>query len=94
LLFAQAARRSDFPGDPDEIGAAGEFQQALKITPNLASSHYGLGLAYYQMTNYPSSIREFQRALAIDPALTDAQTKLQLAYKKVSPPQISKVEVN
>ncbi|MBS2009340.1 MAG: tetratricopeptide repeat protein [Cyanobacteria bacterium SZAS TMP-1] len=44
-----------------------QYQQALKLNPELGCAHGNLGLAYNQMHNYDSALTEFHKALAVNP---------------------------
>jgi len=66
----------------------------LAVAPDLASSHYGLGMALYNLKEYPNSIREFKRALALNPNLVDAQNRIEMAYRKSGLATIGSARMN
>jgi Tfp pilus assembly protein PilF len=46
--------------------SVGKFEFALKLDPNLAAAHFGLGLVYWGQHNQPRASAEFEKALQLD----------------------------
>ncbi len=60
-------------GDLDR--AIPEFQSVLKVNPNSADAHNGLGWAYVQNHgDMDEAIEDFQAAIRLDPKLANAYT--------------------
>jgi tetratricopeptide (TPR) repeat protein len=55
---------SHVPGRFSE--AIEQFEQALKINPDLAKVHYNLGVVPMQSGRLPAAIEQFEQALKID----------------------------
>lgn len=49
-----------------------EFQEALKLSPQDATLHYNLGLAFKSKDKLPEALAEFRKAEEIDPSQPDA----------------------
>jgi superkiller protein 3 len=62
--------------------AVREYQEALRINPNLAEAHNNLGLAYSDQGKLDEAVRECQEALKINPNLAAAHLNLGLAYSR------------
>ncbi len=60
----------------DGAGAADALQQALKVDPNSAVSHYHLGQAFDLQHNEKQAETEWRSAVGLRPDLTDAQRSL------------------
>jgi tetratricopeptide (TPR) repeat protein len=61
--------------------AAREFQAALKIRPDYAEAHCGLGAVFFKQGRREEAIREFQAAIQINPNYGEAHYNLGEAYK-------------
>uniref|UniRef100_A0A7C3V4K5 Tetratricopeptide repeat protein n=1 Tax=Desulfobacca acetoxidans TaxID=60893 RepID=A0A7C3V4K5_9BACT len=68
-------------GDYD--GAAQAYRQAVKVKPNLAPAHYGLGLSLARQERYQEAAAAFQEALQHKPSYTQARKDLGVAYLKL-----------
>ena len=66
----------------DYHNAAEEFRTAINCAPNMASAHYGLGLALMNMKQYSDCIPHFKRALFLNPSMVDAHSKIEIAQRK------------
>ena len=65
-------------GDP-ERGLA-PLKQAIKLRPNSAEAQYQLGLAQFQLGQYPRTLVSLSRALKLDPRHFAAQLQLANTY--------------
>jgi Flp pilus assembly protein TadD len=65
-------------GDPEQ--AIPPLDQAIKLRPNLAEAQYQLGLAQFQLGQYPRTIVSLSRALRLDPENFPAQLQLANTY--------------
>jgi tetratricopeptide (TPR) repeat protein len=83
--LAQTARKGlpNLPNAADTLGwayyqqgaykaAIEELQEATKGSPDSATYHYHLGMAYQRANNLPMAKKEFARALQINPQLSQA----------------------
>ena len=61
-------------GDPQ--GAITAFQNAVRLVPMAARSHYNLGLAYQSAEKYPESKAALEKAIALDPGHEQARARL------------------
>ena len=41
-----------------------EFQRAIDLDPTLAEAHYSLGIAHWQLGDFPGAIKELKAAIA------------------------------
>ena len=74
---AQRAERAQ-----DYASASHEYQEILKLQPNLALIRQSLAITYHLQNRYPEAISEFQRALRLDSTLWGAWLFLGMDYYK------------
>ncbi|HMY03878.1 MAG TPA: tetratricopeptide repeat protein, partial [Candidatus Obscuribacter sp.] len=55
---------------------------AIFLAPQMASAHYGMGLAMYQMKDFAGASAAFKQAIMLNPNLIDARNKLEICLKK------------
>jgi len=58
-------------GDWD--GAIKEYGEALRINPEYAAAHYGLGVALERKGNREDALKEYRNAFTLDPSDPDAR---------------------
>ena len=87
-LFAQAAvadsleiqklfmRASEAEKSGDLDGAAMQYQEILRLRPEMADIHNKLGFIYFLQDKYPEAIKAFQNALHLKPELFPANLGL------------------
>jgi tetratricopeptide (TPR) repeat protein len=63
--------------------SAQAYRQALKIKPDLALAHYGLGLALARLQKYQEAVTSFQAAVQYEPKWATARKDLGVAYLKL-----------
>jgi Flp pilus assembly protein TadD len=63
--------------------AAQDYRRALKIKPDLAEAHYGLGLALARLDRYQEAVSSFKEALHYKPGWTRALKDLGVTYLKL-----------
>jgi Flp pilus assembly protein TadD len=63
--------------------AAQAYRQALKVNPDLAEAHYGLGLALARLDRYQEAVTSFQAALHHKPGWSRALKDLGVTYLKL-----------
>jgi Flp pilus assembly protein TadD len=56
--------------------AVREFQEVIRLRPQMASAHYNLGLAFRKQNRENDAVIEFRRALAVDPQFRPAREAL------------------
>ena len=59
--------------------AAQTFEQAVKLDPQHADAHFGLGHAYFELQQWKNAIRGFERAYELNPKDDQARDMLVLA---------------
>ena len=59
--------------------AAQTFEQAIKLDPQHADAHFGLGHAYFELQQWKNAIRGFERAYELNPKDNQAREMLALA---------------
>lgn len=63
--------------------SAQAYRQALKVQPELALAHYGLGLALARLQKYQEAVTSFQAAIRYEPEWARAHKDLGVAYLKL-----------
>ena len=53
--------------DKDYTEARVHYQQSIKLQPNFASAHNGLGATYYCLSNFSEAEKEVKKAIQLDP---------------------------
>ena len=60
----------------DRRGAVEEFQEALRLSPDLSAAHYALGVLHDEAGAYQQAIGSFSAALVSEPGNVDARLGL------------------
>jgi tetratricopeptide (TPR) repeat protein len=76
------ASKAESVGDYARAGQ--EYQQALKMRPELGILHQRLGLTYHLRNRFAEAIPEFQRAIQLDPNLWGSSLFLGIDYYKTN----------
>ena len=79
LEAAQRAERAH-----DYASASREYEEVLKLQPNLALIRQSLAITYHLQNRFPEAISEFNRALKIDATLWGAFLFLGMDYYKTN----------
>src|SRR5205085_7430857 len=79
LEAAQRAERAH-----DYASASRDYEEVLKLQPNLALIRQSLAITYHLQNRYPEAISEFNRALKIDATLWGAFLFLGMDYYKTN----------
>jgi tetratricopeptide (TPR) repeat protein len=66
--------------------AAREFQEAVRLMPEVVEARLNLGIALYREGQWNESLNEFEQAAARSPTNTLALHYLQILRKKLAPP--------
>jgi Flp pilus assembly protein TadD len=67
----------------DQIEAAQvEFQRAIDLDPSLAEAHYSLGIASWQLGDFPAAIKQMKAAITIRPSYAEAHYMLGITLKQ------------
>ncbi len=62
--------------------AVPEFQEAIRLQPDLADAHYTLGILYWQRGEFDKATEEMHQALATKPDYAEAHYTLGTVYKQ------------
>ena len=57
--------------------AAGAFQRAVTLEPNLEFPHRRLGVVYRQLERFADAKRELETALRLDPTIQETRQELE-----------------
>ncbi|KAF9313982.1 hypothetical protein BG003_004648 [Podila horticola] len=63
--------------------AMSSFQKSLNVRPT-AAAHYNMGVGYFQLGDYQSSIKSFQESLKLSPHHADVHTNIATAHIKLN----------
>jgi Tfp pilus assembly protein PilF len=66
--------------DRDAIKA---FKASIKLNPNVAEAHYGLGFANFRMGRFRDAVDAFKKATQLSPQMAKAHYGLSLAYQEL-----------
>jgi Flp pilus assembly protein TadD len=69
-------------GSRHDADAADHFRAALRLMPNSAEAHTGLGLAFASQSKIDEAIDQFQLALTLDPESAEARRHLATALRQ------------
>jgi protein O-GlcNAc transferase len=83
LQQADAAFRAGYAAaaSGDLANARSNFEQAVKLAPNVEEGHSALGAVLYQLNAYPQAIDELNKALSIKPEDRAALENLAMSYE-------------
>jgi tetratricopeptide (TPR) repeat protein len=59
------------------------FKESIKLNPNFAETHYGLGIANYRLGRFRDAADAFKKATTLDPQMAKAHYGLSLAYQEL-----------
>ena len=63
--------------------AAASFLEAIRLNPDLADAHYGLGHAYFDLKRWTESIKALERAVELNPKDMEAYAMMGHAYSNL-----------
>ena len=63
--------------------AAASFLEAIRLNPNFADAHYGLGHAYFDLKRWQESIKALERAVELNPKDMEAYAMMGHAYSNL-----------
>lgn len=66
--------------------AVESYQRALRIDPSYFEAYYNLGLAAYELRNWPLALGSFEAAAALQPTSADARYNFALALERADYP--------
>ena len=61
---------------PDKGTARAYWRKALELNPNVADTHYNMGVAYADADDYSSAVAEFRRTIELEPRKADPRNML------------------
>ncbi|HJP93472.1 MAG TPA: tetratricopeptide repeat protein [Pyrinomonadaceae bacterium] len=59
------------------------FKESIKLNPNAAETHYGLGYCNFRLGRFRDAADAFKKATALDPQMAKAHYGLSLAYQEL-----------
>jgi hypothetical protein len=59
------------------------FKESVKLNPNVAEAHYGLGFSNFRLGRFRDAADAFKKAITIDPQMAKAHYGLSLAYQEL-----------
>lgn len=59
------------------------FKDSIKLNPNVAEAHYGLGFANFRMGRFRDAVDAFKKATQLAPQMAKAHYGLSLAYQEL-----------
>ncbi|HEX6718910.1 MAG TPA: tetratricopeptide repeat protein [Pyrinomonadaceae bacterium] len=59
------------------------FKESIKLNPNFAEAHYGLGIANFRLARFREAVDAFKKATTLDPNMAKAHYGLSLAYQEL-----------
>jgi tetratricopeptide (TPR) repeat protein len=62
--------------------AASEFEEAIRLQPDLVDAHYTLGVLYWQRGEFDKAVAELQSALHLQPSYAEAHYTLGTVFKQ------------
>jgi predicted Zn-dependent protease len=60
--------------------ALSEYNEALKVSKDMAKPHHGIGLVYHVQRKYSQAIEEYKKALKVDPDYVFAYNDMGITY--------------
>src|SRR5215213_6908448 len=59
------------------------FKESVKLNPNVAEAHYGLGFSNFRMGRFRDAVDAFKKATQLEPQMAKAHYGLSLAYQEL-----------
>ncbi len=59
------------------------FKESIKLNPNVAEAHYGVGFANFRMGRFRDAVDAFKKATQLAPQMAKAHYGLSLAYQEL-----------
>ena len=59
------------------------FKESIKLNPDFAEAHYGLGIANFRLARFREAVDAFKKATTLDPNMAKAHYGLSLAYQEL-----------
>jgi TPR repeat len=59
------------------------FKESIKLNPNVAEPHYGLGFSQFRLGKFRDAADAFKRATVLEPRMAKAHYGLSLAYQEL-----------
>ena len=60
------------------------FKESIKLNPNVAETHYGLGFSNFRLGRFREAADAFKRAINLQPRMAKAHYGLSLAYQELN----------
>lgn len=78
----------------DFQSAIWNYQKAINLDGDTPEFHFNLGLAYYEIGNYPESLEAYLQAAEIRPDISDTYYNIALAYHKMEKSKQAEIYYN
>jgi hypothetical protein len=73
----------DFLSQQKDREAIKAFKESIKLNPNVAEAHYGLGFSNFRMGRFRDAADAFKKATTLEPRMAKAHYGLSLAYQEL-----------
>ncbi|HEY0761060.1 MAG TPA: tetratricopeptide repeat protein [Pyrinomonadaceae bacterium] len=80
---AQLALGHEFLKQEKDREAIKAFKESIKLNPNNAETHYGLGFSNFRLGRFRDAAEAFKKATVLSPAMAKAHYGLSLAYQEL-----------
>ena len=80
---AQLALGHEFLKQQKDREAIKAFKESIKLNPNNAETHYGLGFSNFRLGKFRDAADAFKKATALSPTMAKAHYGLSLAYQEL-----------
>jgi len=74
----------DFLAQHKDREAIKAFKDSIKLNPNVAEAHYGLGFSNFRMGRFRDAVDAFKKATQLSPQMAKAHYGLALAYQELT----------
>ncbi len=80
---AQLSIGHEFLKQQKDREAIKAFKESIKLNPNIAESHYGLGFSNFRLGRFREAADAFKKATVLSPEMAKAHYGLSLAYQEL-----------
>lgn len=82
LAIAYTNRGGTYSDKGEFDRAIADFDQAIKLSPNLVGAYYNRGKTYHRKGNYHRAIADYTQAVSLNPKFVEAYSNRGNAYEK------------
>ncbi|HEY7116489.1 MAG TPA: tetratricopeptide repeat protein [Tepidisphaeraceae bacterium] len=76
MVWTNLGHIAERQNPPDRVSAAARYRRALELAPNVAQTHYNVGLVHLNQGDIAGAARELEKAIEIEPRYADAYEML------------------